>query len=41
MSRQGIIRHWWRWWTGRNGDGPYRRDALVWWLHGGPLGPRR
>lgn len=32
-----AARYWLGWWAGRAGVGPYRRDALLWWLRGGPL----
>lgn len=34
-DRETAWRFWLDWWRGRKGVGPYRRDALVWWLTGG------
>lgn len=31
-----TVRYWSDWWLGRSGSGPYRRDAILWWLRGGP-----
>lgn len=36
-----AVRYWLRWWAGRAGTGPYRRDAALWWITGGPLRERK